>query len=146
MNIIANIGLGDGIGLDDVFFMAAGVASVIGALRLMLGGILKRTTQFLDWQDRFQRDWEGEPAVPGRDAVPGVMERLNAIDGEFKRNGGSTLKDQIVRTSESVERLAEQVAIIESRQLEIAERLDGHARTLENHLHGPGRSGLDPAL
>lgn len=132
MSIIADIGLGDGVGIDDVFFVAAGVASVLAALRLMLGGIIKRTTHFLDWQDKFQRDWEGEPAVPGRDAVPGVMERLNAIDGEFKRNGGATLKDQIVKTSEAVERLAEQVAIIESRQLEIAERLDGH-------LHGPGR-------
>ena len=30
------------------------------------------------------RDWEGEEAEPGRDRVPGVMERLNSIETELQ--------------------------------------------------------------
>ena len=47
--------------------------------------------------DKFLRDWNGEAAEPGRDRVPGVMERLNNIDGELKHNGGSTMKDAVKR-------------------------------------------------
>lgn len=43
------------------------------------------------------RDWAGEPSRDGRDAVPGVMERLNNIDGELKRNGGKSIKDTVTR-------------------------------------------------
>jgi len=43
------------------------------------------------------RDWEGEEATPGRDRVPGVMERLNKLDGELSNNGGSTTKDKVDR-------------------------------------------------
>lgn len=41
------------------------------------------------------RDWEGEEQSPGRDRVPGVMERLNKLDGELSNNGGSTTKDKV---------------------------------------------------
>lgn len=51
---------------------------------------------FLTVNDFF-RDWSGEPARPGRDAVPGVMERLNQIDGTLKNNGGSSLRDAVDR-------------------------------------------------
>jgi hypothetical protein len=47
--------------------------------------------------ERFMRDWEGEEATPGRDRVPGVMERLNKLDGELSNNGGSTTKDKVDR-------------------------------------------------
>lgn len=46
--------------------------------------------------ERFMRDWEGEEAAPGRDRVPGVMERLNKMDGELSQNGGyTTVKDRV---------------------------------------------------
>ncbi len=37
------------------------------------------------------------PGGPGRDPVPGVMERLNRLDGELSNNGGSSVKDAIER-------------------------------------------------
>ncbi len=43
------------------------------------------------------RDWNGTDAEPGRDAVPGVMERLNRLDGELSRNGGKSVKDVVNR-------------------------------------------------
>lgn len=42
-------------------------------------------------------DWAGEDARVGRDKVPGVMERLNEIDGALKNNGGSSVKDAVDR-------------------------------------------------
>jgi hypothetical protein len=47
--------------------------------------------------DNFYRDWSGEPARDGRDAVPGVMARLNRLDGELSRNGGKSVKDVVNR-------------------------------------------------
>ena len=47
--------------------------------------------------DLFMRDWHGTPEEPGRDAVPGVMERLNRLDGELSRNGGKSVKDVVNR-------------------------------------------------
>jgi hypothetical protein len=59
----------------------------------------------MDAWDDFHRDWAGEPASPGRSAVPGVMERLNRIDGELKRNGGSSMKDAITRIEKKLEQI-----------------------------------------
>jgi hypothetical protein len=56
----------------------------------------------MQWMERFMRDWEGEEAVPGRDRVPGVMERLNKMDGELSQNGGyTTVKDRVDRLYEN---------------------------------------------
>jgi hypothetical protein len=59
----------------------------------------------------FVRDWHGTAEEPGRSRVPGVMERLNDIDGQLKNNGGSSVKDAVdrieIRVNEIDERLAE---------------------------------------
>jgi hypothetical protein len=75
----------------------------------------------MDAWDTFMRDWAGEPARKGRSKVPGVMERLNKLDGELSHNGGSSIKDAVKR--------------IENKLVEIDERLeDGNERfrRLEN--------------
>ena len=57
------------------------------------------------------RDWAGEDAKPGRSRVPGVMERLNEIDGALKNNGGTSVKDAVdrieIRVNEIDDRLAD---------------------------------------
>ena len=65
--------------------------------------VLRRVRKMLSGWDSFMRDWNGEPAQPGRDAAPGVMDRLNNLDGEFKRNHGSTLKDAVARIEDSLD-------------------------------------------
>lgn len=57
----------------------------------------KRLNFWVTTWENFMSDWAGEPAREGRDAIPGVMERLNNIDGELKRNGGSSIKDAVDR-------------------------------------------------
>ena len=73
------------------------LAAAIGVLWKLFSPLVKKTKHLIDSLSRFTVDWFGEEAAPGRDAVPGVMERLNNIDGELKHNGGSTMKDAIKR-------------------------------------------------
>ena len=73
------------------------VAGAIAAVIAVLAVPIKKLKVFFTWLDKFRRDWEGEEAEPGRDRVPGVMERLNRLDGELSNNGGSSLKDVVQR-------------------------------------------------
>lgn len=77
--------------------------------------LIKKTKKLLESLDRFVRDWEGEEAGPGRDAIPGVMERLNKIDGELKHNGGSSMKDAIKRIEKKLEQIDERLDVGNSR-------------------------------
>jgi hypothetical protein len=80
----------------------------------------------MQWMERFMRDWEGEEASPGRDAVPGVMQRLNNMDGELSQNGGfTTVKDR-------VDRLYENQAILMEAFVEMGERLISIENCLTN--------------
>lgn len=96
-----------------IIAVVGGVIAIITALFRPLYIAIKRT---MDRLDKFFRDWDGEEAEPGRDGVPGVMARLNAIDGELKRNGGSTMKDAIHRIEEKVNNIDERLTLIEKRE------------------------------
>ena len=78
-----------------------GVAAAILGLIVLVGRVvyppLKTIKIFFNWLDKFRRDWEGEEDEPGRDRIPGVMERLNRLDGELSNNGGTSLKDAVDR-------------------------------------------------
>jgi hypothetical protein len=80
------------------FFTTLGiVAGALISLGLLFKPFITRLRRWVHWMERFMRDWEGEEATPGRDRVPGVMERLNKLDGELSNNGGSTTKDKVDR-------------------------------------------------
>ena len=107
------------------FFTSLGI--VTGAL-ISLGVILrpayKRIKEFADWLERFKRDWEGTPAEPGRDAVPGIMERMNRMDGELSQNGGySTVKDRVDRLYENQGKVIETQDKLLDAFVEMGERL-----------------------
>ena len=99
----------DGIGLDDLTWLA-GLISVISVIVGAVWAMLKPLKRQADRIEAFWDDWQGTPAGPGRSAVPGVMERLQSIDGELTRNGGSSLKNQVFATARKVDDLAEQNA------------------------------------
>lgn len=80
----------------------------------ILGFLLKRASIMFKTWTKFIRDWEGEAATDGRDAVPGVMERINRLDGELSHNGGSSLKDIVFRIAvrqDTLERKLEEAEI-----------------------------------
>lgn len=96
------------------FFTALGI--VTGAsisVGVILRPIYLKVKSFAEWMDRFRRDWDGEEEAPGRHRVPGVMERLNRLDGELSHNGGSSLKDAVARTENIVVSLDDRLERIE---------------------------------
>lgn len=105
--LVAEVGLNDGFGADDLFWWAAGLATTLGLLRLILAPVIKRLDREQDERAEFRRAWYGESSAPGRDAVPGIPERINRMDGELQRNGGSSLKDAVFDTK----RLAEDIML-----------------------------------
>lgn len=116
---------------DFLAFVAGAIAvlTLLGLLyRMAIRPVVAGFREWLTWMRKFQRDWDGEPAEAGRDAVPGVMERLNRIDGELKRNGGSTLKDKVFETWEMTEALDARVTTIELRQCQMQETLASQNR------------------
>lgn len=91
--------------MDVVLMWATTIIAVGGAFGVIwkvTSPIVKKTKGLLDSLDKFVRDWEGEPEAPGRARVPGVMERLNRIDGELKHNGGSSMKDALKRVEKKL--------------------------------------------
>jgi hypothetical protein len=82
--------------IENVLITGA-MASAIVSVYFVTAPSVKRIRSMMEWLERFRRDWEGEPGGPGRDSVPGVMERLNRLDGELSNNGGTSVKDAIDR-------------------------------------------------
>jgi len=107
------------------FFMTLGiVAGALISLGVLLSPLYKRIKKFMEWMERFMRDWEGEEALPGRDRVPGVMERLNSMDGELSQNGGSTtVKDRVDRLYENQGNVINKQDILLEAFVEMGERL-----------------------
>jgi hypothetical protein len=106
---LAAVTLRDGIGADDLIF-AAGVVSAVMTICGFVWWATRPARQAAEHWHRFWDDWRGEPAAPGRSAVPGVMERLARIDGEFQRNGGASMKDLLHSTARKVDALGAEVA------------------------------------
>lgn len=82
--------------------IAGAIASAIASVYFVTAPSVKRIRSMMEWLERFRRDWEGEPGGPGRDRVPGVMERLNRLDGELSNNGGTSIKDAIERIEKAL--------------------------------------------
>ena len=81
--------------MTNLFTTLGIVTGALISLGVLLNPLRKKMKRWGSWMERFMRDWEGEEAEPGRDRVPGVMERLNKLDGELSNNGGNTTKDKV---------------------------------------------------
>jgi len=110
--------------LETVFWFAAGILTLSGVVRFVLYPVWREWREAMLWWRKFQRDWDGEPSEPGRARVAGVMERLNAMDGQLHRNGGESLKDKVCDTLDLTKDLAKRVVLIEDRQVRIEERIN----------------------
>jgi hypothetical protein len=81
------------------------VIGIVGGGAAILYPLIKKINMLFKTWGRFIVDWEGEEAAPGRDAVPGVMARLNKLDGELTHNGGKSVKDVVVRLEKRQDKL-----------------------------------------
>ena len=120
---------------DALITWATIIMSAGGAVGVILGiirPIVKKFKKISSSLDRFIEDWFGTDATSGRDKVPGVMERLNNIDGELKHNGGSTMKDSVKRLEQSSVVRTSTLDRIEKKLTDIDGRLDeGNKRFAE---------------
>lgn len=112
--------------MQEFFAFAAGCLTVLTLLGLLSRKAIREAREFTTWFRKFQRDWDGEPEEPGRARVPGVMERLNRMDGELQRNGGNSLKDKVCDTDDRVRAFEKRLDTIEYRQQEIARKVHAH--------------------
>ncbi|CAB4179492.1 hypothetical protein UFOVP1033_141 [uncultured Caudovirales phage] len=119
------------------------VAGALISLGVLLSPLFKKIKRFMQWMERFMRDWEGEEASPGRDRVPGVMERLNSMDGELSQNGGyTTVKDRVDRLYENqTDVMSKQDMLLEA-FVEMGERLIA----IENCLNKPEVTTTTPLV
>jgi hypothetical protein len=112
---------------DQIILAWAGAIIAVGGavtiLWKLIRPLVRKTKELMEALSRFVRDWEGEDAAPGRDKVPGVMERLNNIDGELKHNGGSTMKDALKRVEQKLEKIDARLEAGDKRMSEIEKRI-----------------------
>jgi hypothetical protein len=125
----AAVTLRDGLGIDDLTWLA-GLISVVAVIVGAVWAMLKPLKRQADRIEMFWSDWNGTPSGPGRSAVPGVMERLQSIDGELQRNGGNSLKDKVLENSRKIDKLFRQN---ESEHTSLANRIDAVSKEAERH-------------
>ena len=104
--------------------MAVVLTASITILTVVVIPLVRRVKKINDGWDDFMRDWKGEDATSGRDHAPGVMERLNDIDGEFKKNSGSTLKDAVARIESKLEEVDQRLQKGDERMSRIEDKLE----------------------
>jgi tetrahydromethanopterin S-methyltransferase subunit B len=111
----------------DINVLASGAvvaATILTILTVVVLPMVKKLRKLDKGWDDFMRDWKGEEAEPGRDHSPGVMERLNNIDGEFKKNSGSTLKDAVARIERKLDEVDERLKKGDERMTRIESKLE----------------------
>ena len=72
---------------------AIGAASVIWLK--FVRPVSRPARELFAWLAVFREDWDGVPDRPGVPGRPGMMVRMSTLEGEFKPNGGDSMRDRI---------------------------------------------------
>jgi len=119
-----------------IFVQVAGAIGTVLATWLLIVKIIvptrNKVKKGLEDLDNFLVDWSGSEARPGRSRVPGVMERLNEIDGQLKNNGGSSVKDAVDRIEINVNEIKDRTDQIDLRLKDGDKRFDQIEKRLKN--------------
>ena len=109
--------------MTNLFTTLGIVTGALIGLGALLNPFRKKIKRWASWMEMFMRDWEGEEEAPGRDRVPGVMERLNKLDGELSNNGGGTTKDKVDRLYDNQAKVIQTQDLMLEAFVEMGERL-----------------------
>jgi hypothetical protein len=112
---------------------AAGVLAA-GAILAALAGIgrwlVLPTFRLARLTWRFLEDWNGQPARHGEPPVPGVVDRIVAIEYQLHPNGGGSMKDAVdrieVKVDEQAATAADVKSALEAEQAKVRAELDAH--------------------
>ena len=110
--------------------IAGGALAALGTVLVFLFKRLPREMAQLS------RDWRGQPARPGFQAVPGVPERLENVESQFNQvldhlgrqdatlqeiqhevhyNSGGSIKDAVHRTDDAVRQLQTDMVVVRTK-------------------------------
>jgi hypothetical protein len=106
-----------------IFATVGVITAALLGLRQLLQPYKEKADLFMSWFEDFKRDWSGEEESPGRDRIPGVMERLNRLDGELSSNGGKSTKDVVNKLYDNQGILMEAFVEMGERLISIEESL-----------------------
>ena len=109
--------------MTNLFTTLGIVTGALIGLGALLNPFRKKIKRWASWMEMFMRDWEGEEESPGRDRVPGVMERLNKLDGELSNNGGGTTKDKVDKLYDNQAKVIQTQDLMLEAFVEMGERL-----------------------
>ena len=109
--------------MTNLFTTLGIVTGALIGLGALLNPFRKKIKRWASWMEMFMRDWEGEEEAPGRDRVPGVMERLNKLDGELSNNGGNTTKDKVDRLYDNQAKVIQTQDLMLEAFVDMGERL-----------------------
>ena len=109
--------------MTNLFTTLGIVTGALIGLGALLNPLRKKIKRWASWMEMFMRDWEGEEESPGRDRVPGVMERLNKLDGELSNNGGGTTKDKVDKLYDNQAKVIQTQDLMLEAFVEMGERL-----------------------
>jgi len=109
--------------VTNLFTTLGVVTGALIGLGALLNPLRKKIKRWSLRMEMFMRDWEGEEESPGRDRVPGVMERLNKLDGELSNNGGGTTKDKVDKLYANQARVIQTQDLMLEAFVEMGERL-----------------------
>ena len=99
------------------------ITGAIFGIQQLVIPLWKKVMNLFETWGKFIRDWEGEEGDAGRDPVPGVMARLNKLDGELTNNGGKSLKDKVDKLSENQGKIFRMIEDAETQRREMHETL-----------------------
>ena len=106
-----------------IFATVGVITAALLGLRQLIQPYKDKADLFMSWFEDFKRDWSGEEESPGRDRIPGVMERLNRLDGELSSNGGKSTKDVVNKLYDNQGILMEAFVEMGERLISIEESL-----------------------
>ena len=116
---------------SDTYMLAVTIASSVlviltacFAVSRVISPVVKRIKEIGQNLDNFIEDWHGTAARDGRRAVPGVMQRLNNIDGQLTNNGGSSIKDSVDRIESGIIKINTRLQEGDKKFDEIEDRLE----------------------
>ena len=116
---------------SDTYMLAVTIASSVlvlltacFAVSRVVSPVVKRIKEIGKNLDNFIEDWHGTSAREGRGGVPGVMHRLNNIDGQLTHNGGSSIKDAVERIESGIIKINTRLQEGDKKFDEIEDRLE----------------------